>query len=68
MYVKSTANVKYLGMNLCQHEFGAIESISKKVARATGILYKLRNFLPTKTLLNLYNALMQPHLRYGLEI
>ena len=45
-----------------------IESIAKKVARATGILWKLRKFLPAKTLLNLYNALIKPHLLYGLVI
>ena len=62
--VKSSVNVKYLGMNLEQHlnYKSHIESIAKKVARATGILWKLRKFLPAKTLLNLYNALIKPHL------
>ena len=68
--VKSSVNVKYLGMNLDQHlnYKSHIESIAKKVARATGILWKLRKFLPAKTLLNLYNALIKPHLLYGLVI
>ena len=68
--VKSSVYVKYLGMNLDQHlnYKSHIESIAKKVARATGILWKLRKFLPAKTLLNLYNALIKPHLLYGLVI
>ena len=68
--VKSSVNVKYLGMNLDQHlnYKSHIESIAKKAARATGILWKLRKFLPAKTLLNLYNALIKPHLLYGLVI
>ena len=57
-------------MNLDQHLTykSHIESIAKKVARATGILWKLRKFLPAKTLLNLYNALIKPHLLYGIGL
>ena len=63
MCVKSSVDVKYLGMNFDQHfnYKSHIESIAKKVARATKILWKLRKFLPAKTLLNLYNALINPH-------
>ena len=62
--------VRYLGMNLDQHLYykSHIESIAKKVARATEILWKLKKFLTAKTLLNLYNALIKPHLLYGLVI
>ena len=68
--MKSSVNVKYLGMNLDQHlnYKSHIERIAQKVARATGILWKLRKFLPAKTYLNLYNALIKPHLLYGLVI
>ena len=68
--VKSSTNVQYLGMNWDQYlnYKSYIESITKKVANATGILWKLRQFLPAKTLLNLCNALIKPYLRYGLII
>ena len=58
--MKSTTNVKYLKINLDQHlnYKSHIKNISKKVGRAIGILRKLRNFLPAKTLLSLYNALI----------
>ena len=48
--VKSSVNVKYLGMNLDQHlnYKSHIKSVAKKVARATGIVWKLRKFLPAK--------------------
>ena len=48
--VKSSVNVKYLGVNLDQHlnYKSHIESIAKKVARATGILWKLRKFCQLK--------------------
>ena len=70
MCVKSSVNVNYLGLNLDQHlnYKSHIESIAKKVARATGILWKLRKFLPANTLLNLCDALIQPHLLYDLAI
>ena len=57
-------------MNFDQHlnYKSHIESIAKKVARATGIFWKFRKFLPAKTLLNLYNSLIKPHLLYGLVI
>ena len=48
--MKSTANVKYLKINLDQHlnYKSHIKNISKKVARAIGILRKLRNFCQQK--------------------
>ena len=68
--VKILANEKYLGMNLDQHlnYTSHIESIVEKFARETEIFWKLRKFLPAKTFLNLYNALLKPHLLYGLVI
>ena len=44
--VKSSVDVLYLGMNLHQHlnYKSHIESVAIKVARATGILWKLRKF------------------------
>ena len=71
MCVKSSASLKYLGMILDQHLNNKlhIESIAKKIATSTGIFWKLRKFLPAKkTLLNLHNALIKSHLRYGLII
>ena len=38
---------------------------AKKIAKVNGILNKLKNFLPKKILLIIYNSLILPHLNYG---
>ena len=67
--VKSLVNVKYLGMNLDQHlnYKSHIESIAKKLLEQPEFFENSENFCQQK-LLNLYNALIKPHLLYGLVI
>ena len=38
-----------------------INHISMKIARSTGILYRLRNFYPESVLVTIYNTLVLPH-------
>ena len=38
--------------------------ISKKISKTIGIMAKLKNYLPTNALFNIYNALILPHLHY----
>jgi len=61
---------KYLGITLDdQLTFtNHINSIVTKLRNLCGMYYKLRFLLPQKSLKNLYFALVQPHLTYGLEI
>ena len=62
--------VKYLGIlidkNLSWKHH--IDHIIIKVSRTIGLITKLRHFLPTHTLLNLYQALIAPYLTYGLTV
>ena len=39
--------------------------IVTKISKVVGIINKLKNFLPRGALLNIYNALIVPHLNYG---
>ena len=61
--------IKYLGvlidchLNWKQH----IQHISKKVSRSIGIMYKLRNFLDSNLLKNIYYSLIYSYLVYGIE-
>ena len=61
---------KYLGviignkLNFQSH----IHAIENKVARAVGILSKVRCLFPSSTLLLLYFALIHPHLLFGLVL
>ena len=66
----TTSTVKYLGiyideeLNFKYH----ITSIVAKISRGVGILYKVKNFLPTSILLCVYYSLVHTHLSYGIII
>ncbi len=58
---------KYLGMlidsNLKWNDH--INNMIPKISAKIGILRSLRNIVPTDTLIQNYNAIVQPHLDYG---
>ncbi len=60
-------NSKYLGMfmdsNLRWDDH--INNMVSKIYTKIGILRSLRNIVPTDTLIQIYNAIVQPHLDYG---
>ena len=62
--------VRYLGVlidsNLSWKHH--ITYISTKINKSLGILARLRHFVPSKTLLNMYRSLIQPHLSYGISV
>ena len=62
--------VKYLGILIdSQLSFKYhIEELNKKISRAIGLLYKLRPFVTTKILINVYYAIVYPFLLYGITI
>ena len=45
-----------------------IDKISKTIARALGLLYKIRPFVNMKILKMLYYSLVYPHLNYVTEV
>ena len=62
--------VKYLGVLIDSNltfKFH-IDELTKKVSRGTGILFKLRHFVTTKILINVYYAIIYPFLLYGITI
>ena len=63
-------NVKYLEVQIDSHlTFNShIRMIENKMSRSIGIIIKLKFFLPPSALLKLYNALVHPHLLYGLLV
>ena len=62
--------VKYLGIlidkNLSWKHH--IDHIIIKVSRTVGLIAKLRHFVSTHILLNIYQALIVPYLTYGLTV
>ena len=43
-----------------------IDVITTKISRNIGLIAKLRHFLPRKTIINIYQALIYPILSYGI--
>ena len=65
-----SSHIKYLGILIDLHLNWKAHttSLSAKLARANGILSKLRHYVPTKTLVNIYFALFHSHLQYGCQL
>ena len=59
-------STKFLGVtidkNLSWNQH--LSSISSQTARGIGILYRIKNLLPKRTLLSLYNTLILPYINY----
>lgn len=68
--VDASPHAKFLGITIDdkltwkQH----ISEVSKKLSKSNGVINRLKNFLPKKSLLTLYNALVLPHLNYSLLV
>ena len=62
--------VKYLGILIdSQLSFRYhIDELTKKISRGIGVLYKLRPFVTTKILTNIYYAIIYPFLLYGITV
>ena len=60
--------VKYLGFLSDSHLSlrHYIDYISSKISKGVGIIARLRDFVPTSTLLRVYRSLIEPYISYGL--
>ena len=45
-----------------------VKKVSSKVSRSLGVIKRVRKFLPLQAVKTLYNALIVPHLNYGLKL
>lgn len=67
--ISQVKSINFLGItiqnNLQWEEHIAIKA--NKIAKVNSILYRLKHFIPEQTKLNIYNALISPHLNYGLS-
>ena len=61
---------KYLGIILDKHLTWKphLNQISKKVAKANGIISRLKNFLPYDILKTIYSSMILPHLTYAIIV
>ena len=62
--------VKYLGVLIdssLSWKFH-IDNLSKKIARAIGVMYKIRPFVNSTILKNIYHSIIYPHLLYAIQV
>ena len=66
--IKQVKKISFLGV-LIQENLKWNEHItlkSNKISKINSLLYRLKNTVPERTLINIYNALIVPHLSYGI--
>ena len=67
-YIKQVKHINFLGVifqdNLLWNEH--IQFKSDKISKVISILYRIKKFVPTGILKHIYNALIVPHLTYGI--
>ena len=63
-------NIKYLGVIIDSHLNWKkhILAVSKKISRCIGIMCKLRQFMNTHMLKNIYYSLLYSHLVYAIQV
>ena len=68
--INLSKTVKYLGLILDEHLSWDqhLKTLCTKVSRAIGMLAKIRHYVPTNVLLNIYYAILQSHLTYCCQI
>ena len=68
--IKTKTQTKYLEVILDEHlNFKKqIETVKEKLARATGILAKLRHYVPKKVLKSIYYVIFDSNMKYGCQI
>ena len=68
--INQQKSVKYLGILIdCRLNWKEqIQQILKKISRGIGVLCKIRHFVDTKTLVQLYHAIILPFFSYGCKV
>ena len=66
--LEKVTSVKYLGVMLDEQVTWAnqVEYLKSKLSRSAGIFSKLRYYLNTETLMEMYHALFNSHLQYAI--
>ena len=69
-HITRVNHVRFLGLLLDEHlswKFH-LNELSKKLARTCGVFFKIRHFLPTDSLICIYNSLFMSFLHYGIIV
>ena len=62
--------IKYLGVSIDQNLSwkNHVDSVIVKISKTIGMIAKLRYFVPSTVLVNIYNSLILPYITYGLFV
>lgn len=68
--IERVNNIKFLGVILNDNLKWdkQVNTLANKLSRCTGILNRLKHFLPSNIMLKIYNALVLPHLNYCIGV
>ena len=68
-FINQCSSTKFLGIIIDQNlNFKPhIDYLCKKISKTTGILHKVKYFLPASILKSIYKSLIYPYLNYGIE-
>ena len=68
--LRESSKIKYLGVLLDRNLSWSIHimELCKKLSRAVGMLFKMRNLCTTTTLKSIYYSLFHSHLSYGISV
>ena len=66
--IDKITNFSFLGLTMNENLTwkNHVNVISNKISRISGLLNRLKYYLPTNTKLNIYNSLILPHCYYGI--
>ena len=66
--IEQVSEFDFLGLRLdeCMTWNSHVQKISRKLSQVNGVLSRLKRFLPREILKMIYNALMLPHLNFGI--
>ena len=67
--IHPTVSTKFLGIIIdCNLSFKFhIEYLASKLSKSLGVMNKVKDFLPKKVMITLYNSLIKPYIGYGIE-
>ena len=68
--IKEVDVATFVGVHIDRHLSwkSHIRFVNQCIRKKVGVLFRLRHFVPSRTLILLYKAFIQPHISYGIEV
>ena len=66
--IKEDDVATFVGVHIDRHLSWPNSHIRQCIRKNVGVLFRLRHFVPSRILILLYKAFIQPHISYGIEV